>query len=245
MRGEGEKNSRALEGQVALVTGASQGIGRSVALALARDGARVGALARREERLQELAREAQAAGLEMVGLAADVTREDQVALAFARVRKEWGRLDLLVNCAGVFLAHPTAETSRAQWDEVLGVNLTGTFLTCREALALMVPSRRGTIINFSSVGGRSGLSGKAAYCASKFGVVGFSRALALEVRPHRIKVHVLYPYLVDSEGRVDWDRETDRTDILARADVAEAVLFLARLPTRVAVPDVELNPLRA
>ena len=240
-RAGAEGESEDLAGRVAVVTGASRGVGRAVALALAREGARVVATARDGGRLEELSREADSLSI----FPADLTDEGQVRELFRRVREEWGRLDLLVNCAGLFLARATAETSLAQWHEVLSTNLTAVFLTCREALAVMVPARRGTIVNFSSVGGRIGLAGKPAYCASKFGVVGLSRALAKEVRPHRIKVHVLYPYVVDSGGSVDWDREPDRTDILAREDVVRTVLFLARLPARVMIPDIELNPLRA
>jgi len=235
----GSRTEGALGERTALVTGASRGIGRAVARALAGEGMRVAAVARHGELLEDLAREA---GPRLLPLVADLTREEEVAAAFDRVRAAWGRLDLLVNSAGAFLIRPAAETTLGDWHLLIGANLTATFLTCREAVRLMAPARRGTIVNISSVGGRIGLAEKAAYCASKFGVVGLSRALAKELRPQGIKVHVLYPYVVDSAGRVNWAEEPDRRDILSVEDVAETILFLARLPARVASPDLELNP---
>ena len=178
---------------------------------------------------------------EIVPAPADVTREDEVRALFQRLGALWGAPHLLVNSAGAFLARPAVDTTMEEWRRLLDTNLTSTFLTTREAARVMEPGA--AMINISSVGGRLGLAGKAAYCASKFGVVGLSRALARELEPRRVKVVVLYPYTVDSAGQADWQREPDRLNILAVEDVARTVVFLASLPERFVIPDVELNPL--
>lgn len=243
--GEGPLPSatESLAGRTAVVTGASQGIGEAVAVALAAEGMAVYACARRAAELERVA--ARAVPGAVLPAPVDLTSEAQVEALFARVAAERGAADLLVNCAGIFRARPLAETTLDEWRQVLEANLTAVFLTCREAMRQMVPRRRGAIVNFSSVGGRIGLAGKAAYCASKFGVTGLSKALAREAAPHRVKVHVIYPYVVDSLGREDWSGRPERTDQLVAGDAARAVLYLASLPARVAVPDLELNPLRA
>jgi 3-oxoacyl-[acyl-carrier protein] reductase len=176
--------SRPLEGKVAVVTGASRGIGRAIATTLAGAGARVAGCARRAT--GEL-------------IACDVGRPDDVARFAGEVVRRFGVPDVLVNNAGVVVRARLEETPLDGWEAVIGSNLTGTFLVTRAFLAAMRARGSGRIVNVASISGRQGTAGLAAYCAAKHGVVGLTRALAEEVRADGIAVNALCPGSVDTE----------------------------------------------
>jgi 3-oxoacyl-[acyl-carrier protein] reductase len=178
---------------VAVITGASSGIGRATALALADRGARLSLLARSVTELSEVAKEAGKRGSGATRyFACDVRDETAVDHAISSTLEWFGRIDILVNSAGLSLNGPVDGYSLEDWRTVVDTNLTGTFLTCRAVLPAM-KRQGGQIINISSGAGRNGIKEMAAYCAAKFGVIGFTESLALEVRNQNIRVSVLLP----------------------------------------------------
>jgi NAD(P)-dependent dehydrogenase (short-subunit alcohol dehydrogenase family) len=188
--------------RVAIVTGASRGIGRSVARLLARERMAVVCCARDPHLLEEVAAEIRAAGGEALAHVCDVADEGQVELMFEAAAARYGALDVLVNSAGVFEMAPFEELSTAQWDYVVNVNLRGVFLCCRSAFRHMRRTGGGTIVNISSLAGVKGVEkfpGTAAYVASKFGVAGLTEILAVEGRPAGIRVNAISPGAVDTE----------------------------------------------
>jgi len=231
-----------LTGQVALVTGAGRGIGRAIAARLARDGAAVALAARSAAELEAVAREIEQAGGRALAMPTDVRHEGAVDALARRVLGEWQRVDVLVNAAGVATFAPVTDSKLDDWDQMLAVNLRGAVLCCRAVLPAMTARRRGTIINVGSVVTGRSLAGSAAYTASKYGLLGFSRVLAEEMRPHGVRVGVL------SAGATDtslWDGMSGppARDRMLRADqVAEAALFMAGLDPNATLEEMILLP---
>jgi NAD(P)-dependent dehydrogenase (short-subunit alcohol dehydrogenase family) len=193
-----------LKDRVAIITGGGTGIGKATALRFAREGARLALAGRREAPLAATAAEVAAAGGQAIVTPADVGVEDQVVRLVAAVLERYGQLDILVNNAG-FAGEvlPVAEMTLAEWDRVLAVNLTGQMLCAREAVKAMRPRGRGAIVNLSSHAGKEGQAGRAHYSAAKWGVIGFTQALAREVGPHGIRVNCVAPGPVLTEGLAD------------------------------------------
>jgi NAD(P)-dependent dehydrogenase (short-subunit alcohol dehydrogenase family) len=231
-----------LAGQVAVVTGAGRGIGRAIAGALAREGAAVVLAARSGPELDGVAREIEQAGGRALAVPTDVRQEASVEALVRRALAEWRQVDVLVNAAGVATFAPVTDSKLDDWDEMLAVNLRGAVLGCRAVLPVMIGRRRGTIINVGSVVTSRALTGSAAYTASKYGLLGFSRVLAEEMRPHGVRVGVL------SAGATDtplWDAMpgAPARDRMLRADqVAEAALLMASLGPNAALEEVTLLP---
>jgi 3-oxoacyl-[acyl-carrier protein] reductase len=202
-----------LAGQVALVTGASRGIGRATAIALARCGARVACVARNKDKLAETVQAIQTAGGTAESFECDVTDGAAVQALVDKIADGWGRLDVLVNNAGITRDTLLPRMSDEQWDEVIDTNLRGTFLFTRAATRPMMQARYGRIINISSVSGVRGNPGQANYSASKAAVIGFSRTVARELASRKVTVNVIAPGFV----------ETDMTAVLSEAMMDEVV----------------------
>lgn len=215
-----------LEGKVAIVTGASRGIGRAIALVLGGRGASVVLAARDMERLEGVAAEAGKAGGRGLAVATELTDEESIRSLVARVREQFGRLDILVNNAGITHSGLLAETATADFDRVMAVNARGPFILCREALGLLKEADRGFIINIASVVGVKGYPSQSAYTASKHALRGMSISLAEELADSNVRVHVLCPGGVDTEmvGRVRPDIPRDR--LIAPREIAELVEYL-------------------
>ena len=232
-----------LEGRVAVVTGAGRGIGRAIARALAEAGAHVVVAARTVKEIEAVAKEITAAGHLATAIRVDLADEASVAGLFARVRRDLGRLDVLVNNAGIGLYGPVADFSAADFDRVLAVNLRGTFLCCREAMNLMMPGGAGYIISISSVVGFKGYANQAAYTASKHGIMGLTKTLAAEAQPHGIRVSAILPGGVDTDLVRDARPDLDPQVLLRPEDIAQTVLYLLSLSDRAAVDQIYIRRL--
>lgn len=182
-----------LEGRIALITGASKGLGKAMALALAEAGAQLALVARQAEALAQATAEARALGAEAEGFAADVSDEQQVARLAEQVIGRFGKLHILINNAGVNIRKPVTEFTLAEWRRVIDVNLTGAFLMVRAFLPHMRGHGYGRIINVTSTMSHVGLPLRTAYASSKAGLLGFTRALALELAPEGITVVGISP----------------------------------------------------
>jgi 3-oxoacyl-[acyl-carrier protein] reductase len=222
-------------GRVALVTGASQGIGRACALALAEGGAVVALAARNEEKLEKVAKEIEAKGGQAAAFRMDVSNEDEVKSAVKAALERFGKIEILVNNAGVTRDTLLMRMKRADWDAVIQTNLTGAFFTTQAVIGSMVRQRWGRVVNITSVFGQTGQAGQANYAASKAGLIGFTMAMAREVASRSITVNAVAPGYIETamtEG-LSADLKTKVNDMIpvGRAgtdmEVAHAVRFLA------------------
>ncbi|HEY1895914.1 MAG TPA: 3-oxoacyl-[acyl-carrier-protein] reductase [Terracidiphilus sp.] len=224
-----------LAGRIALVTGASQGIGKACALELARAGATVALAARNEAKLAETAAEIEAVGGKAVVFALDVSSEDSIKAGAKAVIEKLGKVEILANNAGITRDGLVLRMKRPDWDDVLGTNLTGAFLLTQALLSPMLRNRWGRIVNITSVVGRTGQAGQVNYAASKAGLIGMTRALAREVASRGITVNAVAPGYIETPMTAVLDekqREVMMVQIpLGRpgtdVEIAKAVLFLA------------------
>ena len=215
-----------LAGKVALVTGASRGIGKAIAIALGSEAATLILAARTQPALQDVAEQLRAAGVEAMAAVTDMTSEESIRSLVQHVQQEYGRLDILVNNAGVVYAGPLAETATADWDRLMTINARGPFILCREAMGMLKQAHDGRIVNISSVVGVKGYPNQTAYTASKHALRGMSMALAEEVKDHGVRVHVVCPggVATDMVGSVRPD--IDKKELIQPEEIAELVLYL-------------------
>jgi 3-oxoacyl-[acyl-carrier protein] reductase len=224
-----------LKDKVALVTGASQGIGRATALALAQAGARVVAAARNAEKLAEVVAAITAAQGEAMAVPMDVADAEQVKAGFRKAVEKFGKLDILVNNAAITRDGLAVRMKADDWDAVLRTNLTGAHLCAQQAMSVMMRARYGRIINVTSVVAETGNPGQANYVAAKAGLIGLTRALAVEVASRNITVNAVAPGFIVSP-MTDPLAQNVKDGLLARvplgrmgtgAEVAAAIVFLA------------------
>jgi NADP-dependent 3-hydroxy acid dehydrogenase YdfG len=236
---------RSLEGEVALVTGASRGIGRAVALRLARQGADLVVTGRSSEDLSSLASEVENIRRKALVAVGDATKEKDVEETVKRAKEEFGKLDILVNNVGVGYYKPFAESTVEEYDEMINSNVKSTYLFTRFVVPLMIEKRYGQIITISSGSGKAGYAGEAIYCGTKFAEMGLMEALDRELLPHNIKVSVVCPggvntYFALGKGRSKGDPAL--LDMLNPEDVAEAVNFVAAQPWKSMITEISLRP---
>jgi 3-oxoacyl-[acyl-carrier protein] reductase len=224
-----------LQGKTALVTGASQGIGRACALALAAAGAKVALAARNETKLNQVAAEIASAGGAAAVFALDIASEHSIKACAKAAISHFGAIEILVNNAGNTRDTLVLRMKRADWDEVLQTNLTGTFLMTQAVMSSMLKARWGRIINISSVVGETGQAGQANYAASKAGLIGLTKSLARELASRNITANAIAPGYIETAMTAVLD-EKQRESMLAHiplgrpgtdADIANAVRFLA------------------
>lgn len=236
----GAKGGGTLHGRVILVTGGSRGIGFAISEACARHGATVALAARGRQALDAAAR--RLGGAEVFPV--DVTDERGVKLLFLEVARKFRRLDALVNNAGVFTYKSLTTTSLAEWNENLAVNLTSLYLTTRTALPLLRRSRAPQIVNILSVSSRQAFPKCSAYCASKFGALGFTRVIAEEFRPLGIRVTAVLPGSTSTRMSDEFDFDVVRESLMQPPDVAAAVIAALEQPRRAAMDEILLTPSR-
>jgi NADP-dependent 3-hydroxy acid dehydrogenase YdfG len=245
-----------LKDTVALVTGASSGIGEATAKALAARGVAVALVARRVDRLEALGGEIADAGGTALPIEADVTTREQAQAAVGRAVEELGRLDILVNNAGVMLLGPIVEAPVEEWDQMLDVNLRGLFYTAHAALAHLLkaaegePRRVADLINISSVAGRIARKGSGVYNATKHGVGAFSESLRQEVTQRHVRVALVEPGAVATElqghNRPEVKEEIESRfedmEILQAEDIAEAIAYVVTRPRHTAINEILIRP---
>lgn len=218
-----------LTGRVVVITGASSGIGEACARGFAGKGAKIVLAARRAERLDALVRKIEAAGGEALAVATDVTDETAVDELFDRTIKRFGQVDVLVNNAGIADSTPADQTELALWLRVIDTNLTSAFLCSRAAIRLMKPQGHGRIINVGSISARVPRANSPAYTASKWGLDGLTRALAIDCRADNIAVSIFHPGIVATELGGGMSSLPD--DLVATPeDAADVVVHMANLP---------------
>ena len=224
-----------LSGRVAFVTGASQGIGRTCALRLAKEGASVAAAARNQEKLNQLLAEISSAGGQAASFAVDVADEEQIKSAVKTALAQFGKIDILVNNAGITRDQLVMRMKRSDWDAVVQTNLTAAYLCIQQAVPSMLKQRWGRIINVTSVFGQMGQAGQANYAASKAGLIGLTMAIAREVGSRNITCNAVAPGFIETAMTAVLSEEFKQNAVkqipLGRVgtpeDVASAVAFLA------------------
>jgi len=224
-----------LAGRTALVTGASQGIGRAIALRLALEGAQVALAARNQEKLAEVVAEITAAGGTAHAFALDMASEDSIKACARDVIAHFGKIEILVNNAGITRDILALRMKRQDWDDVIATNLTGAFLMCQASMSSMLKQRWGRIVNITSVVGETGQAGQSNYAASKAGLIGLTKSLARELASRAITVNAVAPGYIETAMTsilTDEQKSAMTSQIpLARAgtaaDIAAAVAFLA------------------
>jgi NADP-dependent 3-hydroxy acid dehydrogenase YdfG len=245
-----------LEGTVALVTGASSGIGEATARALSSAGASVALAARRADRLEHLAGEIRDAGGTALAIEADVSSPDQAASAVERTVSELGRLDTLINNAGVMLLGPIVDAPLEEWQRMLDVNVAGLLYCAHAALPHLLraaddgPRRVADIVNVSSVAGRVARRGSGVYNLTKHGVGAFSESLRQEVAPRHVRVSLIEPGAVETElrshNRAEIQEQIEKrfasVEVMQADDIADAITYIVTRPRRVAINEVLIRP---
>jgi NAD(P)-dependent dehydrogenase (short-subunit alcohol dehydrogenase family) len=222
-----------LQDRIAVITGASTGIGQSIAAAFAAEGAKTVLASRSREKLEIAADKIRSAGGQVEVVPTDVTAEDEVIKLFRQALDTFGRLDILVNNAGVSKGGPTEELSLEVWLQVLGVNLTGAFLCSREAFKIMKTQRSGRIINIGSVSAKVPRFNSAPYTTSKFGLEGLTRSLALDGRQYGIGVSIIHPGNTKTPIWQGREEIANKEGVMSPDDLARVAVTIAALPPEV------------
>ncbi len=227
-----------LQGKTALITGAGRGIGRGIALAFAEQGCDIAAAARSADEVNATVDAVKRCGRRALALITDVCNEHDVRAMADETLNAFGHIDILVNNAGHASFKPFTELSVEEWRKTIDVNLTGVFLCTKAVLPSMIKRRSGRIINISSVAGLKPLMDQSAYCASKHGLNGFTKVLAMELRQYGIGVHSICPGGVDTRLAQEAMPDRDRSDWMTPEDIAHACLYLASLSPRATTDEI-------
>ncbi|MBR9976015.1 MAG: SDR family NAD(P)-dependent oxidoreductase [Bacteroidetes bacterium] len=231
-----------LAGRVAMITGASSGIGRALTLMLLREGVHVVATGRNKERLSALREEANGLPGSLLTSVADVTDETQMQRVLDEAAQVYGAPDIVVANAGFGILKPMTEMRTEEFDSVIAANVRGVWLTLRHSLPAMIERGGGDMIIVSSLAGKNGFAGGTAYAASKFAVRGLAQSLMLEVRERNVRVASIFPGSTDTRFFDDTPMSPDREKILAAEDVAQAIVDILRSPRRALLSEIDIRP---
>ncbi|SFJ93301.1 NADP-dependent 3-hydroxy acid dehydrogenase YdfG [Paenibacillus sp. UNC496MF] len=224
--------------KVAIITGASSGLGKATAIAFAKEGANIVMAARRPEKLNEAADYVKSLGANVLALQTDISKADQVVQMVNLTLETFGRVDLLINNAAIDYPSPITELTTDQWDQIIGVNLSGMFYASKAVFPTMMKQNSGYIINISSVAGKKGWPNATAYCATKFAMAGFTQALNGEGKPYNIRCSIVYPGGMDTE----WHTNPNPKRIDPEA-VANFLVHMATQDPRFVVNEAVVSPI--
>jgi NAD(P)-dependent dehydrogenase (short-subunit alcohol dehydrogenase family) len=230
--------------KIAVVTGGSQGLGRAVAEVLAAAGATVIIGDLRHEDAGAIVEALTGQGHQAHSFLLDVADEGSIDGFFSRIRQEFGRLDILVNCAGIDVTKPVDELSIEEWDRVLDVNLRGPFMMAKKAVEMMYPARSGHIVNITSTAAKRAWPNASVYHASKWGLLGFSRGLFTEARQHNVKVTAVVPGGMQTGFIFDRFPDVDPENLQDPRNVARSILHVLTCPAESIIPEIMVLPLR-
>ena len=232
---------QSLKGKIALVTGAGKGIGKAVAIALAKEGVHVGLIARTEKDLEAVAEEIKSLGVNVHFELADISKMEQVTSAVEKIKEQLGLVDILINNAGTGTFAKFMEMEPAEWENIIKVNLFGVYYTTRAVLPQMIERQSGDIINISSTAGKNGGAITSAYSASKFAVFGLGESLMQEVRKHNIRVTTLAPSTIVTELAQNANLLTGNLEkVMHPEDFAEYIIATLKLNRRVLVKEASI-----
>jgi 3-oxoacyl-[acyl-carrier protein] reductase len=227
-----------LKNKIALITGASRGIGRSISIALADASAHVVLAARNKNLLDDVSHFILSNGGKATVVPTDISSKDDVRTLFQKVRDQWGKLDILVNNAGIGIFGKLADFAVADFNRLIDVNLRGTYFCCQEAVGLMIPRGEGYIINISSMQGIKAYPTQSAYAATKHAIMGFTKSLAAEVQEYGIRVSVILPGGDDTDLIREARPDLNQSVLIYPEDVAKTVLYLLSLSNRAMVDQI-------
>jgi len=230
-----------LMNQVALVTGAGRGIGRCISLRLAEAGAHVVLTSRTIEQLKNVEQEIIDGGGMATSFRCDVSKEEDVLSMFKSLKEKLGKLDILINNAAVGSFGKLWDFPVKEFDRIISVNLRGVFLCSQQAMKMMIPARKGYIINISSVVGIKGYPNQSAYTASKHGVMGLTKSLAVEAKEYNIRVSAILPGVVETDMALAARPDLDPSVLLKPDDIASSVMYLLSLSDRAAVDQIYIR----
>ena len=233
-------NDTLLDGKVALITGASRGIGLAIARNLAAMGAKLGLCARDPKRLSSVAAEFECQGISVAAVPADLSRSEVIAPLVEKTEQSLGPVEILVNNAGIGYFGPSHEASEANWDAVLDTNLKSVFLLSRAVAPGMIAHRAGHIVNVASLAGKNSFAGGGIYCASKWGLLGLTECMAEDLRPHGIRVSAICPGSVATDFSPHGAK--DPRKMLQPEDVAHAVAMILTQAPQSFISEVVLRP---
>ncbi|MEX1274880.1 MAG: SDR family NAD(P)-dependent oxidoreductase [Bacteroidota bacterium] len=231
-----------LAGAIALITGAGRGIGRTLALTLARNGTEVVLTARTKSELDLVRNEITSEGGKAHALEGDLTNDRDIERMFRHLRETFGRLDILVNNAGIGRFAPIKDLAVHEFDAMWNLNMRALFLCTQQALPLMIPQRRGAIVNISSLAGKNAFVGGGGYSATKWALLGFSKTLMLEVREHNIRVVTICPGSVDTTFSSAANDPARSEKIIHPQDIADTLITVLTLPDRTMVSEIDIRP---
>jgi 3-oxoacyl-[acyl-carrier protein] reductase len=234
-------NSANLTGKVALVTGAGRGIGKAVALSLARSGCRTVLASRTRDQLEQVENDIRAQGGQALSVPTDLTKDDELERLIEKSRAAWQGVDFLINNAGWGKRAPVIRAKVEDWDQTFRLNLRAPMMLAKMLLPGMITRREGAVINIGSVSGKTGEANGAAYSASKFGLIGFTQSLYEEVREYGIKVSVILPGFVNTP-LIPETRQLDRGKMIQANDIALAVQYILNSPATSCPVEITIRP---